>query len=103
MSETEVRFHRLAAQEYRQARVWYERRRAGLGFEFREEVDQAVERIAAHPNRWQVFRDRFHRVRLKRFPYMLYYHAVDSANILILALSHRRRRPGYWIRTVRKP
>jgi hypothetical protein len=27
----EVRFHRLAAREYQEARAWYERRRPGLG------------------------------------------------------------------------
>jgi toxin ParE1/3/4 len=102
VSEIEVRFHRLAAQEYRQSRVWYERRREGLGLEFREEVDRAMERIVAHPERWPVFRDRFRRVRLRRFPYALYYHVVDTSNILILALAHHRRRPAYWIRRVRK-
>lgn len=97
----EVWFHRLAAQEYRNARVWYERRREGLGFDFRAEVDRAVERIRAKPDRWPTFRDRFRRVRLRRFPYALYYHFSDSDLVLILAVAHSRRRPGYWLRRER--
>jgi len=94
----EVRFHRLAAQEYRDARRWYERRRAGLGAELKAEVDKAVERFAAEPLRWPVFRDRYRRVRLRRFPYALYYHILDVDDILVLAAAHHRRRPGYWLR-----
>jgi toxin ParE1/3/4 len=97
----EVRFHRLAAQEYRNARVWYERRREGLGFDFRTEVDRAVGRIASQPDRWPSFRDRFRRVRLRRFPYALYYHVADPDLVLILAVAHSRRRPGYWLRRAR--
>ncbi len=82
--------------------MWYERRREGLGLKFRAEVDRAMERIAAHPQRWPVFRHHFRRVGLQRFPYMLFYHVLDSADILILSVAHRRRRSGYWIRRVRK-
>ena len=33
----EIRFHRLAAREFREAHSWYERRRPGLGDRFRSE------------------------------------------------------------------
>ena len=100
MSQADVRFHRLAAKEFREARAWYDRRREGLGLEFRVEVDRTVDRIREHPDRWPVFRDRFRRVRIKRFPYLLYYHVLDSSNIVILAVAHRRRRSAYWIKRV---
>jgi len=98
----DVLFHRLAAQEYRDARRWYERRRAGLGAELKAAVEKAVERIAAQPDRWPVFRDRYRRVRLRRFPYALYYHIDNLDDILILAVAHHRRRPGYWLRRKRE-
>jgi hypothetical protein len=37
-------------------------------------------------------------VRLRRFPYILYYHVVDDSLALVLAVAHARRRPGYWRR-----
>jgi hypothetical protein len=94
----EVRFHRLAGKEYREVRAWYERRREGLGAAFTAEVDRAVERIARHPDRWPIFRDEFRRVRLRRFPYALYYHRIDADVVMVLAVAHGRRRPGYWMR-----
>jgi hypothetical protein len=63
----EVRFHRLAVREFREARAWYEARRTGLGGEFLAELDRAVERITTHPDRWPLFRERFRKVRLRRF------------------------------------
>jgi hypothetical protein len=94
----EVRFHRLAAREYEEARNWYERRRAGLGPEFANETDRAIARIAKYPNRWPIYFERFRRVRLRRFPYSLYYFVVGSSRVLVLAVAHARRRPGYWRR-----
>jgi plasmid stabilization system protein ParE len=94
----EVRFHRLAAQEYREARAWYEHRRSGLGDSFITEIDRAVAWVANQPERWPVFRDRFRRVRLRRFPYALYYRVVDPTQVIVLAVAHNRRRPGYWLR-----
>jgi toxin ParE1/3/4 len=94
----QVRFHRLAIREYQETRTWYERRREGLGDAFTDEVDRAIGRIAKSPTRWPVVFVRFRRVRLRRFPYVLYYHVVDDSLALVLAVAHARRRPGYWRR-----
>jgi toxin ParE1/3/4 len=103
----EVRFHRLAAREYRDARDWYRRRGAGLGTDFKVEVERNVERnverIVANPARWPVFREGYRRVRLRRFPYAIYYHIEDLDHILVLAIAHHKRRPGYWLTRTRKP
>ena len=94
----QVRFHRLAIREYEEARAWYERRREDLGDAFTDEVDRAISRIARSPSRWPAVFVRFRRVRLRRFPYILYYHVVDDSLALVLAVAHARRRPGYWRR-----
>jgi toxin ParE1/3/4 len=94
----QIRFHRLAIREYEETRAWYERREEGLGVAFTDEVDRAIGRIAKSPTRWPVVFVRFRRVRLRRFPYVLYYHVVDDSLALVLAVAHARRRPGYWRR-----
>jgi hypothetical protein len=94
----EVRFHRLAQREYQGARAWYEARRAGLGRDFTAAVDRAVGSIAAHPDRWSLYRDRFRWVRVRRFPYRLYYAIAGPDLVHVLAVAHVRRRAGYWIR-----
>jgi toxin ParE1/3/4 len=94
----EVRFHRLAAREYEDARAWYERYGTELGDEFADQTDRAIARIKRDPYRWPVCFGRFRRVRLRRFPYSLYYHVVNPSRALVLAVAHARRRPGYWRR-----
>ncbi len=80
-----------------------ESRQTGLGQRFRDEVDRAVSRIVAEPSRWAVYRERYRRVRLKRFPFALFYRQVDADRVLILAVAHDHRRPGYWIRRSSRP
>jgi ParE-like toxin of type II ParDE toxin-antitoxin system len=94
----EVRFHRLAAREFREAQKWYESRRTGLSGDFVTEVDRALERITSHPDRWPIYRNRFRRVRLRRFPYSIFYSLERADLILVLAVAHVRRRPDYWLR-----
>lgn len=97
----EVQFHRLAAEEYRAARRRYESRVPGLGGRFRDELNRAVERIAAAPDRWPRYRELYHRHRVRRFPYTLFYRisrVQDEDTVIVLAVAHTRRREGYWMR-----
>jgi plasmid stabilization system protein ParE len=95
----EVLFHRLAASEYLKARRWYVREGGPpLADRFRDEVDKAVQRIARNPEAWAVFRNAYRWVRLHHFPYLLYYQILDESRVMILAVAHAARRPGYWLR-----
>jgi plasmid stabilization system protein ParE len=96
-----IRFQRLAGQEYQSAFRWYARRSNQAALDFESEVNQALQRIAATPNRWPVYQgsDRF--VRVRRIPYVLYYRIVDPTQVLIMAVAHASRRPGYWLRRTR--
>jgi toxin ParE1/3/4 len=94
-----VIFHLGASAEYLRARRRYAKQGGErLAQRFVDEVDQAVERIAESPERWPIFRVRYHWVRLHRFPYLLYYQVLDDVTILVLAVAHASRRPGYWLR-----
>ena len=93
-----VRFHRLAAQEYRSARKWYRERDASVAGRFRDAVDSATNRIAADADSHPVFVDDICWVRVRNFPYMLVFVRESSDSLLVLALAHAKRRPGYWRR-----
>ena len=101
MAPAAILFHRLARQEYQSAFRWYAHRSAQAALRFENEVNRALQRIAATPGRWPVFQgpDRFLRVR--RYPYVLYYRVVDPTRVLIMAVAHTSRRPGYWRRRTR--
>jgi hypothetical protein len=88
-------FHGDAARELEEAAVFYESRVAGLGRSFLEEVERTLSLIERYPDAGAAFSRNLRRVRLDRFPYSIIYRR--SADVLvIIALAHHRRRPGYW-------
>ncbi|HEX6984686.1 MAG TPA: type II toxin-antitoxin system RelE/ParE family toxin [Planctomycetaceae bacterium] len=93
-----VQFHRLAATELRSAVAWYRERDAALADRFLTGVNAAVERIEHDPDSLPIERRHFRRCRVQRFPYRLIFERHDDGTILIVALAHNRRRPGYWRR-----
>jgi len=95
-----VRFEDEADAEYRDAGRWYEERRAGLGVEFFDAVDTALDQIVRLPHAGarvpRVPVDLpVRRAPVQRFPYHVIY-LETKATIRILAVAHDRRRPGYW-------
>jgi toxin ParE1/3/4 len=94
-----VVFDKSASREYLKARRWYAAR-AGeqIATAFADEVDRAVNRIAESPSTGTEFRTRYRWVRLRRFPYLIYYRVVSTDTLVVLAVAHKRRRSGYWMR-----
>ena len=69
----------------------------GLDYQFAIEIVAAVERIKANPGMWPVLDHQIHRCMVHRFPYGVIY-SVDEqrSQVLILAVMHLHRQPGYW-------
>ena len=88
-------FHPEARLEYREAAVFHETRRSGLGAAFSLEVEAAIDRILEAPERWRVIEQDVRRCLTHTFPYGILY-TVEAESILIVAVMHLRRRPGYW-------
>ena len=62
------------------------------------ELDEAVHvfgLIQQFPLAWHPLSANTRRCRLKRFPYGVIY-AVEANKILVLAIAHLHRKPGYW-------
>jgi plasmid stabilization system protein ParE len=93
---TPVDFMGVALSEQDDAAAYYESQKPGLGLEFLDEVERAIERIRQFPNAWQKASRRSRRCRLYRFPYGLVYQ-VRQDRIVILAVMHLHRKPGYWL------
>jgi toxin ParE1/3/4 len=88
-------FHPEARLEYREAAAFYETRRSGLGAAFTIEVEAAIERIVRNPNSWRAIEQDVRRCLTHTFPYGILY-SIESNSILIIAVMHLHRRPGYW-------
>lgn len=90
-------FHPEAAAELEDASGFYESRMTGLGKSFAAEVQRTVTLIRQFPDTGLPVGSSRHRVLVARFPYSVVYQR-DPELIVILAISHQRRRPGYWRR-----
>ena len=91
-----IEFHPEAAEEFEAAVEWYEERETGLGLDFAVEIHAAIQRAAAMPDAWTQLAGNVRRVLVNRFPYGVLYEP-GSRSLLVLAVMHLRREPGYWM------
>ena len=87
--------HPAAVEEAEKAARWYRERSASAAAQFVEEVNHAIDRILAAPQRWPAGPYGTRKLLLRRFPYAVVYRELRSV-IQILAVAHGHRRPGYW-------
>lgn len=84
-----------AARELEEAAVFYESRVKGLGWSFTTAVDETLALIERFPDAGAVLASDVRRITLDRFPYSIVYRR-DNDFIIVIAVAHHRRRPGYW-------
>jgi len=73
----------------------YERRRAGLGSDFLDEVQRVLTEIAANPALYGVVEGDIRAATSNRFPYAVYYRELPD-RIRVLAVYHTSRDPSGW-------
>ena len=88
-------FHPEAEEEFLQAVDYYEGCEEGLGLDSALAVHDAAERALRHPVSWPVLAGEIRRCQTARFPYGVLY-SVERDGILVLAVMHLHREPGYW-------
>ena len=91
-----------AVDEAEAAARWYAERSASAAAGFSEEIDTAESAIADFPHAWPPFDYGTRRYLLRRYPFAVIYR-VESQHILIVAVAHAHRRPGYWRSRVPMP
>lgn len=69
---------------------WYEERSVGLGHEFLRSMRVALRAVEQAPLQFPIAIDDIRRVRLRRFPYMIYF-VVLAKQISVIAITHGRR------------
>ncbi len=90
-----------ASAEMAEAAAWYDERVSGLGERFLGETEGAFARIDETPltgSPWRHRRlpDGVRRMFLRSFPYSAVY--ILEPRLVIVAVAHVRRRPGYWVK-----
>jgi toxin ParE1/3/4 len=90
-----VRWLRVAAVEARDARLFYECRREGLGARFTRELRATLRSIQELPLVWPEVDGPIRRALVNRFPYLVH-NAVERDEVMIVGMYHAKRRPIAW-------
>jgi plasmid stabilization system protein ParE len=91
----ELEYLEQAVIEAEAAARWYAERSATAAARFSTELDEAEAAILERPEAWPPGEEGTRRYLLRRFPFSVVYH-VEKSRVLIVAIAHGRRRPGYW-------
>ena len=90
-----LRFKREARADIRKATAWYHTRAAGLGDDYLDEVEAALEHIQRNPAAYRIIRGAVRRLNLRRFPYAIFF-TVRERDIVVVGCLHQRRDPAVW-------
>ena len=92
-------FHPDALAEYEEAAQYYSGCQEGLEFRFIAAVEHAVQQIIEAPERWRILEEDIRRCLTRVFPYAVIY-TIEKDYVLIIAVMHCHREPGYWRRRI---
>jgi plasmid stabilization system protein ParE len=88
-------FHPKALDEFEDAARYYAGCQVGLELRFIAGVESALREISEAPMRWRFFEKDLRRCLVHVFPYAVLF-SVESDYVLIIAVMHCSREPGYW-------
>ena len=97
-----ISFLEPARSELEEAVRHYDAQRVGLGAEFSSAVQLTLQRITDRPTTWSRISANIRRCPTRRFPYDVLYH-VQADEIVIVAVMHHHRKPGYWKKRLAAP
>lgn len=90
-----IEFHPEALAEFEDAACYYANCQKGLESRFIFSIESALSQIQKTPTRWRVFEEDVRRYLTRVFPYAVLY-TIEKNYVLIIAVMHCRREPGYW-------
>jgi len=91
-----------ALDEAEEAARWYAERSPTAAAGFTDELDVAASAIQLAPEAWPPYDHGTRRFLLRRFPYYLVYR-IEPTRVVVLAIAHAHRRPGYRKDRLRDP
>jgi len=93
---TRLRVHPEARSEASAATTWYRTRSRDAARDFASAVRAGVQSIRERPAVWARWKGSdVRRKVLRQFPYSIFY-IVENDDVVIVAIAHHKRRPGYW-------
>ena len=96
-----ARFVAAARREFLEEVAYYSEQEPGLGTRFAAAVEEATARALAFPLAGSPASKSARRVFVRDFPFAVVYRATTEG-IVVFALAHHQRRPGYWLLRARE-
>jgi len=97
-----LEFHPAIFDELNEAYGWYEDKQKGLGDDFLDALEDAYLMIQTMPRAWPLAEYGMSKFLMKRFTYSIIY-ALREERILVVAVMHQCRKPGYWQDRLNRP
>lgn len=96
-----IRYLSVAELEFDEAVAWYLARSRSAARHFGREVVIAERLLREHPRIGRCVETDARSLCVNDFPFTLIY-AIEKHEIVVVAVAHQSRRPGYWIDRMRE-
>jgi plasmid stabilization system protein ParE len=83
-----------AQEEYESSVIWYNEKSPPAAARFAEAIDNTLNLICNHPNRWRSEHKNYHELAVKNYPFSIVY-TIDAAKELVVvgSIYHHSRNP----------
>ncbi len=85
----------LAEIDIKEAAIWYDFQREGLGEELLLALEAKFIEIQRNPHQFRIIYQNVRRAFSSRFPYGIFY-IIEESNLYIIAVVHTSRNPSHW-------
>lgn len=90
-----ISFHPDATAELEASAGWYAKRNTEASRSFCVAVDIAIANVESDPERFARIDARHRACSVRKFPFQIVFRH-DNDQIVVVAVAHAKRRPGYW-------
>ena len=92
-----LRLRKAAQDDIEDAFEWYRQQSPTAALRFLIAVDEALESLREHPERFPVVTGTLRRTLLRRFPYAVYFKVYERTTSVV-GVVHGQRHPRTWLR-----
>ena len=96
MARYEVKVLPWAVTDARETYLYLLERDERLAEDFEQRVRDAILSLRDNAEHYQVKADGLRRCPLKRFPHRIMYEIEDDRIVIVHAVAHPKRKPGFW-------
>ena len=79
--------------DIREAFLYYEEQKVGLGNRFLDTLENYIERVQKYPEHYQIKRKPYREVFIKHFPYLIIFE-IEAKKVIIYAVFNTWKKPN---------